>query len=203
MQHHFADLIGAAARGVCRQPAVAQIAVLRVRHDGFFINDRGDRGGEQAQHVGRADVGGPADLHVVVVDFLQESIDVLFGPAELRQNKRGIEVELHHAAQREDDIFRAQRIAAGEFSVFAQFEGQAAVIAARLPAAGERRFQIRRVLRIGLDQALIKIGKGLHAGQFKPFGRIEAVGVIDRLSDNQGIFRRGGLRGKGGCQRKR
>ena len=140
---------------------------------------------------------------MIVVDLLQEAIDVIFGPAELRQNERGIEVQFHHAAQREDHIFRTQRVTGGEFRIFAQFKGQAAVIAAGLPRSGQCRFQVHRILRVRLYQTLIDIRKSLNAGQFKPFGRVEAVGVVGRLGNHQRIFWCCGLCCEGGSQRQR
>lgn len=64
-----AHFIGPAARRVHLQPVVAEVIIFRVRRHLFFINDGGDRGGENIQRHRRADVGGPVQRQGMVINL--------------------------------------------------------------------------------------------------------------------------------------
>ncbi|MNI78547.1 hypothetical protein D3C73_1349320 [compost metagenome] len=141
------------------QPLMAKVITLLMRQRFFGIDNGRYRCRKQAKHKGRADVFAPADFYPMVIDLGQVLVDILGVPAQLGEDKRRLQIQLHHPRQREDHILRAQRVAAGKFGVRSQGKSQAAVIAARLPFAGQRRFKLNRIFWIGLDQPLIQAVK--------------------------------------------
>lgn len=55
----------------------------------FAVDDGGDRRGQQAQRQIAADLSGPAQLKLVVVDHRELLIDIFWRPAKFTQNKEG------------------------------------------------------------------------------------------------------------------
>jgi hypothetical protein len=109
-------------------------------------------------------------------------------PAQHVEDKRRGFVQRHGAGIREDHIFRAQRVAGGEFRIRLKFDGQGFCCRIGLPAFGQNRGDFSG-LSVRLHQTLIQARYGLDAGKFVGFGRVEAHDVIKTLCDNQRVGR--------------
>ncbi len=68
-------------------------------HHQLFIDHRSHSGGHRIQHQSGGEVLGNGDLHMTTVNRLDQAIDIVRSPAELRDNKGRSFVQLDHALQ--------------------------------------------------------------------------------------------------------
>ena len=183
----------AAARRVHFQPRVTEVVILDVRGDLFFIDDGGNRRGEDIQRHRRADVRRPVKLEGMIVHLFQLAGDVARVPAQHVQNKGRGFVQRHGAGVRENHVFRAQRVAGGESGIGLKFDRQRFCCRVRFPAFCQNRGDFFRVIAVRLYQTLIQTRHGLDAGKLVGFGRVEAHDVIQPLGNNQRVGRSSGV----------
>ena len=201
MRHIVIYPIRAAAGGMAAQPGVTVVPLLRVLVQQLLIHDRSHVRRQQPQRQLAADVGGPSELHLVIPHLLQLLLNVIRRPAKLTENKRRRLVQLYRTHQRENHVFRPQRIAGSKTLLRFQGKGQAVAIGARLPTACGVRRQLLRRGAIRRHQALIEVDQIGRADGFKALRRIEADNALQRTDHHQGILRGGGLRTESGRQR--
>ena len=181
------------------QPAVTEIVVFDVRRHQLFIHDGGDRRGEDIQRHRRTDVSGPVQLQRMIIDLFQLAGDVVRLPAEDVEDKSGGLIQRHRAGIGENNIFRTQRIARGEFGIRLQLDGQGFRRRVGLPAFSQNRGDFFRVVAIWLNQALVEAWYRLNTGKLIGFCRVEADDVVKALGNDQGGGRRRGMDGGGEC----
>ena len=182
-----------AARRVHFQPGVTKVIILHVCRDLLFIDDGGNRRGENIQRHRRANVRRPVKLEGMVVHLFQLAGDVARVPAQHVQDEcRGF-VQRHGAGVRENHVFRAQRVAGGESGIGLKFDRQRFCCRVRFPAFCQNWGDFFRVIAVRLYQALIQARHGLDAGKLVGFGRVEAHDVIKPLGNNQRVGRSSGV----------
>ena len=183
----------AAARRVHFQPRVTEVVILDVCGDLFFIDDRGNRRGEDIQRHRRADVRRPVKLEGMIVHLFQLAGDVARVPAQHVEDKGRGFVQRHGAGIREDHVFRAQRVAGGECRIGFKLDGQGFCCRVRVPAFCQNRRDFFRIIAVRLHQTLVQARHGLDAGELVGFGRVEAHDVIKPLGNNQRVGRSSGV----------
>ena len=208
-QHAFAGLpadhlVGTRAGGVGAQPGIAHITVGLVGHRGLHVDYAADGGGQAVQHEGQRIGLVQCQYQRLVVGRDNRLFDVVRGKAELRQDEGRRLVQQHRAAQRELGVLRGHRVARGKDMPLGHGKGDGLAVLGDLPAFGQLRLIPGvEVERVEIDEFFIDVAADVGAGEFKAFGRIEGLDVIDPVGNHQHVRRRFGKAGHGGAHGQR
>ena len=199
----LAQLQRAGACVVGPEPGMTQVAVHFVRHEQFFVDNRGNARrqavidkGRRVSFVGFEDQREGAGLPDLV-------LHVVFGQTELAQNESGRLVEQNGALQGKHHVFSRQRVARRKFKTRFEFKTIGLAVGCHRPGFGEVGNQGGRIIHVVAKQPVIGIAHDFGCGNLKGFGRVHRDDVVHRPGDHQRVLRRGrrgALENQQGCR---